>query len=155
MAVLFLGEDLADRNFGVDETPIHGNEFGSKCVSTLECEGGPHVALGTNHCACRARLIVMTMVISWLELVLCWNLLVASCANISLDNTISQIELPKNARVSLDWPLCGSFDDVRFLAYLNCWLDPWPYPLHGRRLRAFGEGCIRLLLGAGVRLSLA
>ena len=70
MAERYLGKDLSERIFGIDEKPIHFNESGSKEVKTLHHEGAPYCALRTNHSASRDRMSLMTMVTSWRELCL-------------------------------------------------------------------------------------
>ena len=57
---IFLGSDLADRVYSVDEKPLHFNEAASKCRNTLEFQGAPFVRLKENHAASRERVSVMT-----------------------------------------------------------------------------------------------
>ena len=126
MAQKFLGKDLADRIFGIDEKPIHFNESGSKAVKTLHYEGAPYCALRTNHSASRDRMSLMTMVSSWRELCLCpKGLPVALCVRAESAQKLAGIKLPERFRISLDWSLSGSYNEPRFFAYLDTWLEPW------------------------------
>ena len=109
MAEHFLGSDLADRIFGVDEKPLHYNESGSKAVKTLELEGAPHVSLRTNHSASRERLTIVTMVASWRALAQCNRKPpLAICARAGSGHKTEKIKLPDLTRISLDWSPSGS-----------------------------------------------
>ena len=122
----FLGKDLADSIFGIDEKPIHYNEAGSKAVQTLHFEGAPYCALRTNHSASRDRLSLMTMVTTWRELCKCAKgPPVALCCRAKSDRKLAAIKLPGKFRISLDWSDSGSYNEPRFLAYLDQWLQPW------------------------------
>ena len=59
-----LGHDLQYAIYGIDETPFHMNECGSKAIGTLEIQGAPVVRLKENHAATRQRVSVMTTVTS-------------------------------------------------------------------------------------------
>ena len=61
---LFLGKDLKDSIYGIDETPLHFNEAGSKNHATLDIEGVPCCRLKENHAASRERVSLMTSVTS-------------------------------------------------------------------------------------------
>ena len=60
MARIFLGHDMSDRIYSIDEKPMHFNEGASKNKNTLEIQGAPAVKLKENHAASRQRLSVMT-----------------------------------------------------------------------------------------------
>ena len=64
LAQHFLGRDICDHIYGIDEKPLHFNENGSKVTRTLEIEGAPVVALKENHAATRERCSLMTAVSS-------------------------------------------------------------------------------------------
>lgn len=38
---------------------------------------------------------------------------------------LAEVEMPKSLNISLQWSRSGSYDQSRFLAYLECWLEPW------------------------------
>ena len=126
MATKYLKKDLDDRIFGIDEKPIHFNETGSKECKTLHYEGAPYCALRTNHSASRDRLSMMTMVTTWRELCRCPNgPPVALCVRAKSAQALEGIKLPERFRMSLDWSLSGSYNEPRFFAYLDQWLQPW------------------------------
>lgn len=60
LARIFLGHDMSDRIYSIDEKPMHFNEGASKNKNTLEIQGAPAVKLKENHAASRQRLSVMT-----------------------------------------------------------------------------------------------
>ena len=60
LARIFLGHDMSDRIYSIDEKPMHFNEGASKNKNTLEIQGAPAVKLKENHTASRQRLSVMT-----------------------------------------------------------------------------------------------
>ena len=126
MAKLYLGKDLSERIFGIDEKPIHFNESASKAVKTLHYEGAPFVVLRTNHSASRDRLSLMTMVTSWRALCRCvMKPPIALCVRAKSAQKLASVVLPHRFRISLDWSLSGSYDKVRFYAYLDTWLEEW------------------------------
>ena len=126
LAEIFLGKDLSDAIFGVDEKPLHFNETASKEVATLTHAGAPFVKLRTNHSASRERLTLMTMVTSWRQFARSKRrppielMFKSKSAKV-----LAEMELPKNLNISLQWSYSGSYDQARFLAYLECWLEPW------------------------------
>ena len=68
----------------------------------------------------------MTMVASWRQLAKCRNKPpLEVCVKGASSGIIKGVMLPKEMRFSLAWSLSGSYDKIRFLAYLECWLDPW------------------------------
>ena len=60
LAQELFGHDLPI--FGLDQTPLHMNEAGSRKESSLEIQGAPSISLLENHAATRERVSVLTCV---------------------------------------------------------------------------------------------
>jgi len=50
---------------------------------------------------------------------------VALCVRAESAQKLASVVLPKRFRISLDWSLSGSYDKIRFYAYLDTWLEEW------------------------------
>ena len=126
LAEIYLGHDLSTKMVQVDEEPIHMNVPGSTEAKTLEHLGAPSVALRTNHSASSERAIVMTCALSCEVLATAdARQPIAMCIKAQPAQRGEAIELPRYTNCSLDWTTSGSYDRVRFLSYLQCWLEKW------------------------------
>lgn len=126
LAEIFVGRDLSDAIYGIDEKPIHFNEAGSKAVRTLEIQGAPSVRLKENHAASRERASLMTMVTSSRSEA-------SSPATMPLEimfraqsaQRTRKLEAPADLKVSIQWAPKGSYRQSHIVAYLRKWLRPW------------------------------
>ena len=127
LAQHFLGHDLSQSFWGVDEKPIHFNESGSKNARTLELVGAPEVQLKQNHAATRERVSIMTCVTSRPGAQLPLELLFRA----QTPFRTSGLKVPadhiaaKNMPVTFQWAPKGSYRQEHLIHYLGHVLDPW------------------------------
>jgi hypothetical protein len=126
LAEKFLGTDLADRFYGIDEKPIHFNESGSKAVRTLELTGAPCVKLKENHAASRERASLMTSVSSdLLEAAVASNMPLEVLFKAQSARRTAALQIPPGLKLSVQWAPKGSYRQEHIIAYLKRWLRPW------------------------------
>ena len=125
LAEHFLSTDLKHAFIGIDEKPLHFNEGGSKAARTLDIAGQPSVRLKENHAATRARLSVMTSVVS--------NLATASDAKkmpVELlfrgtHRKIAKLRTPAGMQVTVAFGPKGSYREDTIVQFIDRHLPPW------------------------------
>ena len=120
-----LGHDLQYAIYGIDETPFHMNESGSKSVGTLEIQGAPAVRLKENHAATRQRVSVMTTVTSCRAAALQPRQLPIEVCVAGTSRKLRGVAIPKGVNMTIIASPKGSYRTEHMLQFLDRWLDPW------------------------------
>ena len=120
-----LGHDLQYAIYGIDETPFHMNECGSKAVGTLEIQGAPVVRLKENHAATRQRVSVMTTVTSCRAVALQPRQLPIEVCVAGTSRKLKNVAIPKGVNMTIIASPKGSYRTEHIFQFLDTWLDPW------------------------------
>ena len=126
LAQHFLGNDLAQRFWGIDEKPLHFNESGSKGARTLEIAGVEAVSLKQNHAATRQRLTLMTTVSSdAAEATAPERLPFKLLFKAKTDKSTRNLLKPKGLRCTVSHGPKGSYRTEHILSFLRRVLPEW------------------------------
>ena len=126
LALRFLGKDLSNSFWGVDEKPIHFNQAGSKNARTLEIVGTIDVPLKQNHAATRERVSIMTCVSTRESAKLPLELLFRGKTDYRIRALKVSEDHPVDRKpVTFQTAVKGSYRQEHLLIYLGRLLDPW------------------------------